>query len=139
VRHEPRRLGASTYTFRKLVVHALNMITGFSTWPLQLASMIGFFFTVVGTVALFFVVIRFLISGVSVPGFAFIASMIAIFAGAQLFSLGIMGEYLARIHARTMQHPTYSVRDVAAPKLSRVEPAVERVVSGEGTQSSSRP
>jgi glycosyltransferase involved in cell wall biosynthesis len=139
VRHEPRRLGASTYTFRKLVVHALNMITGFSTWPLQLASMIGFFFTVVGTVALFFVVIRFLISGVSVPGFAFIASMIAIFAGAQLFSLGIMGEYLARIHARTMQHPTYSVREVAAPKLSRVEPAVERVVSGEGTQSSSRP
>jgi glycosyltransferase involved in cell wall biosynthesis len=139
VRHEPRRLGTSTYTFRKLVVHALNMITGFSTWPLQLASMIGFFFTVVGTVALFFVVIRFLISGVSVPGFAFIASMIAIFAGAQLFSLGIMGEYLARIHARSMQHPTYSVREVAAPKLSRVEPTVERVVRGEGTQSSSRP
>jgi glycosyltransferase involved in cell wall biosynthesis len=139
VRHEPRRLGTSTYTFRKLVVHALNMITGFSTLPLQVASMIGFFFTVVGTVALFFVVIRFLISGVSVPGFAFIASMIAIFAGAQLFSLGIMGEYLARIHARTMQHPTYSVREVAAPKLSRVEPTVERVVRGEGTQSSSRP
>ena len=48
VRHEPRRLGASNYTFRKLVVHALNMMTGFSTWPLQLASLIGFVFTILG-------------------------------------------------------------------------------------------
>jgi glycosyltransferase involved in cell wall biosynthesis len=121
VRHEPRRLGASNYTFRQLVVHALNMITGFSSWPLQLASLIGFFFTVVGTVALFFVVIRYLMSGGSVPGFPFIASMIAIFSGATLFSLGIMGEYLARIHARTMQHPTYSIREVADPDGRSVE------------------
>jgi glycosyltransferase involved in cell wall biosynthesis len=121
VQHEQRRLGASNYTFRRLVVHALNMITGFSTWPLQLASLIGFFFTVVGTLALFFVVIQYLIRGGSVPGFPFIASMIAVFAGAQLFSLGIMGEYLARIHARTMQHPTYSVREVAEPSGRTVE------------------
>jgi hypothetical protein len=117
VAHEPRRLGASNYTFRKLVVHALNMITGFSTWPLQLASLIGFFFTVMGTAALMFVVIRYLIQGGSVPGFSFLASMIAIFSGAQLFSLGIIGEYLARMHARTMQHPTYAVREVAGPSV----------------------
>src|SRR5260370_14454509 len=58
VRHDPRRLGTSNYTFRKLVVHALNMVTGFSTWPLQLASLVGFFFTVVGIAALLFVLIR---------------------------------------------------------------------------------
>jgi len=115
VRHETRTLGTSNYTFRKLVVHALNMMTGFSTWPLQMASLIGFFFTVVGTAALFFVVIRYLIQGGVVPGFSFLASMIAIFSGAQLFSLGVMGEYLARMHARTMQHPTYSVRAVTQP------------------------
>src|SRR5260370_7186979 len=86
------------------------MITGFSSWPIQLSSMIGFFFTVVGTGALFFVVIRYLVQGGSAPGFSFLASMIAIFSGAQLFSLGIIGEYLAPMHARTMQHPTYSVR-----------------------------
>jgi hypothetical protein len=39
--------------------------------------------------------------------------MIAIFSGAQLFALGIIGEYLARMHARSMQHPTYTVREVA--------------------------
>jgi undecaprenyl-phosphate 4-deoxy-4-formamido-L-arabinose transferase len=123
VRHEPRTLGTSNYTFRKLVVHALNMVTGFSTWPLQLASMIGFFFTVVGTVALFYVVIKFLIQGGSVPGFSFLASMIAIFSGAQLFSLGIIGEYLARMHARTMQHPTYSVREMTEPAQAHTQEA----------------
>jgi glycosyltransferase involved in cell wall biosynthesis len=113
VRHEPRTIGASNYTFRKLVVHALNMLTGFSTWPLRLASMIGFFFTLMGTAALLYVLIRFLIAGGSVPGFPFLASMIAIFSGAQLFALGIMGEYLARMHARAMQQPTYTVRETA--------------------------
>ena len=111
VRHERRTLGVSNYTFRKLVVHALNMVTGFSTWPLQVSSLVGFFFTVVGIAALFFVVIRFLIQGGSVPGFSFLATMIAIFSGVQLFSLGIIGEYLARMHARSMQHPTYTVRE----------------------------
>jgi undecaprenyl-phosphate 4-deoxy-4-formamido-L-arabinose transferase len=114
VRHEPRTLGKSNYTFRKLVVHAVNMITGFSTLPLQLSSLIGFFLTLVGIAALVFVVLKYLIEGGSVPGFSFLASMIAIFSGAQLFSLGIIGEYLARMHARTMQHPTYSVREMTA-------------------------
>jgi glycosyltransferase involved in cell wall biosynthesis len=123
VRHEPRTLGTSNYTFRKLVVHALNMITGFSTWPLQLSSLIGLFFTVVGIVALFVVVIKYLIQGGTVPGFSFLASMIAIFSGAQLFSLGIMGEYLARMHARTMQHPTYAVLEMTLPAQPHVDGA----------------
>lgn len=75
--------------------------------------MTGFFFTLVGTAALFYVLIRFLVNGGSVPGFPFLASMIAILSGAQLFALGIMGEYLARMHARAMQHPTYAVRETA--------------------------
>ena len=121
VRHEPRRQGTSNYTFGKLVVHAVNMITGFSTWPLQAASLVGFAFTVFGIVALLFVVVRYLIEGGSVPGFSFLASIIAIFAGAQLFSLGIMGEYLARMHARSMQHPTYAVGEMAENRSSRFQ------------------
>ena len=112
VRHDARALGKSNYTMRKLVVHTLNMVTGFSTLPLQLSSLIGFFLTLVGIGALIFVVAKYLIQGGSVPGFSFLASMIAIFSGAQLFSLGIIGEYLARVHLRTMQHPTYSVREL---------------------------
>ena len=110
VRHDPRRLGVSNYTFRKLMVHALNMMTGFSSWPLRLASLIGFSFTLFGLAVLVFVLGRFLAQGTSVPGFPFIASLIAIFSGAQLVTLGIIGEYLARVYTRTMERPGYVVR-----------------------------
>lgn len=111
VRHDPRRVGVSNYTFRKLLMHALNMVTGFSMLPLQLASLIGFAFTLFGLGVLIYVIGCYLIKGGSVPGFPFLASIIAIFSGAQLFALGIMGEYLARMHFRMMGRPTYVVRD----------------------------
>jgi glycosyltransferase involved in cell wall biosynthesis len=111
VRQEPRAAGESQYTFPKLVLHAINMMTGFSTLPLQLASVVGFSFTFFGFAVLLFVLARYLISGGSVPGFPFLASVIAIFSGAQLFALGIIGEYLARIHLRTMDRPPYVVRE----------------------------
>jgi glycosyltransferase involved in cell wall biosynthesis len=110
VRHDPRRLGASNYNFRKLISHALNMMTGFSTWPLRLASLVGFGFTLFGFGVLAYVLGRLFLQGAAVPGFAFLASIIAIFSGAQLFSLGIIGEYLARMYGRTMDRPPYVVR-----------------------------
>jgi len=114
VRHEPRRVGTTNYTFRKLVIHALNMMTGFSTLPLQIASLVGFVFTIFGIGVLLFVLGRYVINGGSVPGFPFLASIIAIFSGAQLFALGIIGEYLARMHFRMMDRPSYSIRSTTA-------------------------
>ena len=111
VKHSPREQGTSGYTFRKLMTHAMNMMTGFSTMPLQMASLIGFVFTLFGLVVLAYVVIRYLVQGGSVPGFPFLASIIALFSGAQLFALGIIGEYLARMHFRSMQKPPYVVRE----------------------------
>jgi glycosyltransferase involved in cell wall biosynthesis len=112
VRHDPRRTGRSNYTFRMLARHALNMVTGFSVGPLKLASLVGFASTLLGLLVLAYVVGRYLIQGTSVPGFPFLASVIAIFSGAQLFTLGIIGEYLARMHFRLMSRPIYSVRRV---------------------------
>jgi undecaprenyl-phosphate 4-deoxy-4-formamido-L-arabinose transferase len=111
VRHDSRRIGTSNYTCRKLVTHALNMMTGFSVLPLQLASLLGFGFTLFGLLVLVYVMGRYLIEGGSVPGFPFLASIIAIFSGAQLFALGIIGEYLARMHFRMMETPAYTVRE----------------------------
>jgi undecaprenyl-phosphate 4-deoxy-4-formamido-L-arabinose transferase len=111
VRHDARLLGVSNYTFGKLVRHALNMMTGFSILPLQLASFVGFAFTLVGLAVLVYVVGRYLIQGGSAPGFPFLASIIAIFSGSQLFALGIIGEYLARIHFRIMERPAYAIRE----------------------------
>ncbi len=121
VRHEERRKGVSGYTVRRLVMHALTMMTGFSTLPLQLASIVGFVFTLLGLALLIFVLARYWIHGGSVPGFPFLASVIVIFSGAQLFALGIIGEYLARMHFRMMDRPSYAIREVAGGKRKLTE------------------
>ena len=108
--HNPRYAGKSNYTIGKLVVHAFNMMTGFTTLPLQMASIIGFGFTLFGLAVFIYVIGRYLVQGAIVPGFPFLASMIAVFSGAQLFALGIIGEYLGRMHFRTMDRPIYVVR-----------------------------
>lgn len=115
VRHEPRESGTSNYSVGKLIRHTLNMMTGFSVLPLQLASVIGFVFTLFGVAVLAYVVGRYLLFGSSVAGFPFLASIIAIFSGAQLFALGIIGEYLASIHFRTMSQPAYTVAESTTP------------------------
>ena len=116
VRHDLRLAGKSNYTFRKLVIHALNMMTGFSVLPLQLASMLGFLVALFGGIVLVYVIGRYIVQGGSVPGFPFLASTIAIFSGVQLFALGIIGEYLARMHFRMMDKPPYVIREEIIPE-----------------------
>jgi glycosyltransferase involved in cell wall biosynthesis len=111
VRHDPRTAGTSNYNLRKLMRHALTMTTGFTAMPLRAASFIGFGFTLFGAGVLAYVVVRYLLSGTTAAGFPFLASIIAIFSGAQLFALGIIGEYLARVHFRTMDRPAYTIKE----------------------------
>jgi glycosyltransferase involved in cell wall biosynthesis len=123
VHHDPRRQGQSNYTFRLLVRHAINMVTGYSTMPLRVASLVGFAFTAIGAAMLAFILARYLIYGSAVPGFAFLASAITILSGAQLFTLGVIGEYLARMYSRMMDRPSYAVRDRIGPGHARIEKA----------------
>lgn len=109
VRHDPRHAGVSNYTFGKLLIHAINVVTGFSTIPLRLATLNGCICLGLGVILLVYVFGRFLIQGCDVPGFPFLASVVIIFSGAQLFSLGIVGEYLARMYAKSMAKPTYVI------------------------------
>lgn len=115
VQHDARTVGTSGYTLSKLVRHTLNMVTGYSVFPLQLASWTGFLFTLFGIGLLIYVVGRYLFYGSSVAGFPFLASIIAIFAGAQMFALGIMGEYLARMHVNNMGRPLAVIRETTFP------------------------
>jgi len=115
VRHDPRNVGRSNFTLRKLVNHAINMLTGFSVVPLQLASLLGLVFALFGFVALAYVLIDYFLRGDKVPGFPFLASLVAMFSGAQMFALGIIGEYLARVHLRSMERQPYTVRKSIGP------------------------
>ncbi len=111
VEHKPRTIGKSTYTFGKLVAHAFNLITGFSTLPLRFASLLGLLMTAFGAVILVYLALsQLFIFRFHVPGFTFVASLAAIFAGAQMFALGIIGEYIARMYLRIMDRPVYIVR-----------------------------
>ena len=108
---DQRPIGQSNYTFRKLVRHAMNMLTGFSVVPLRIVTYAGFGFALLGAAVLIFVLVRYVVDGGSIPGFPFLASIIAIFSGVQLFALGVLGEYLGRMHFRSMHRPAYVVRD----------------------------
>jgi undecaprenyl-phosphate 4-deoxy-4-formamido-L-arabinose transferase len=114
VHHDVRKIGHSNYTVRTLLTHTVNMLTGFSTLPLQVASLLGFALTLVGVVLLAYVLGRYMLQGTAVPGFAFLASITIIFSGTQLFTLGVIGEYLARMHFRLLDRPPYVVRERAA-------------------------
>ena len=113
ISNPPRTLGKSNYTVPKLIVHALNMVTGFSTLPLQFASLLGFVFSLFGLLILTFVLGRYLIQGEKVAGFPFLASILSIFSGVQLFAIGIIGEYLARMHFQVLEKPSYLIRSVS--------------------------
>jgi glycosyltransferase involved in cell wall biosynthesis len=102
----------SNYSFGALVRAALLILTGYTTRPLRFASWIGFVMTLFGLGVFIYVLVIYFALG-SLPGFPFLASIIAIFSGAQLFALGIFGEYLARMFDRSMDRPTYVIHETA--------------------------
>lgn len=111
VQYNVRNQGTSGYTFRKLVSHSFNMLTGFSTLPLKFASLLGMVFTFFGGIILLYVLFQYFMSDAGVKGFTFLASIVSIFSGAQLLTLGIIGEYLGRMFNRTMERPAYFIND----------------------------
>jgi len=111
VRHDERKVGDSHYTFRKLVRFMIDMATGYSALPLRLASALGFLTISFGAVLLVYVIGRPIITGEQVQGFPMLASTIIIFSGVQIFLLGVLGEYIGRMHFRIMNKPTYMVAE----------------------------
>ncbi len=109
--HQARQHGTSGYTLSKLVLLAFDMLTGYSTLPLRIASGVGLATSLFGLLMFLYVSIRRLFQTNYVPGFSFLASEMAFFAGMQLFAIGIIGEYIARLHFRTMGKPPYVIRD----------------------------
>lgn len=106
-----RHHGRSTYTPRLLIRHAMNMLLGYSTTPLRAASYLGFLVGAVGLLLGCAVLWSFLAGDTSVAGFTTIASMVALFSSAQLISIGVLGEYVGRIHGSGLGRPTYVVRE----------------------------
>jgi undecaprenyl-phosphate 4-deoxy-4-formamido-L-arabinose transferase len=109
VRHDLRKAGRSNYGFFRLLKIVMMLWTGYTTTPLRLASLLGFAFVLFGIAVLVYMFALYFTTG-TIPGFPFLASTIAIFGGVQLFTLGIIGEYLARVFNRSMDRPPYVVQ-----------------------------
>jgi undecaprenyl-phosphate 4-deoxy-4-formamido-L-arabinose transferase len=109
IEESPRTVGASNYNFTKLIKVSLLVLTNYTTIPLRIASILGFLFTIIGFFVLLYVLIIYFTLG-SIPGFSFLVSVVIIFSGVQLFALGIIGEYLARMFERSSGRPPYVIQ-----------------------------
>lgn len=112
VEHHERKEGRSGYSIRKLVGLALNLYTNFSLLPLQFVSTIGFLTAVSGFLVGLFYLLQYMLTNITVPGFASTIIAVLILGGVQLLALGIMGEYLGRLHLNVNRKPQYVIRQV---------------------------
>jgi undecaprenyl-phosphate 4-deoxy-4-formamido-L-arabinose transferase len=112
VRHEARRAGASTYTFRRLVRLWLSAWINFSVLPLRVATAIGLVIATVGIVALLGLVWLWMHDEGPEFGFGWLMAALLIFSGTQLVMLGLIGEYVGRMFLTINQRPQAVVREV---------------------------
>lgn len=110
VHHVPRRTGKSGYSLGKLMLLAINLFTNFSVLPLQIASAIGLAFSAAGLGAGTYYLVRALTTSIPVPGYASIIVAVMVLGGIQLLAIGVIGEYIGRMHLNVNRKPQYSTR-----------------------------
>lgn len=102
-----RVAGETKWNFWKLFKYSLDGIVNFSQVPLSLASWGGLFFTFLSFLIIIFIILRKLIFGDPVVGWASLTCIIIFMGGVQLFCLGIMGQYISKIYLETKHRPHY--------------------------------
>jgi undecaprenyl-phosphate 4-deoxy-4-formamido-L-arabinose transferase len=123
VRQDTRRAGRSNYSLRRLLVHFLDLATGFSSRPLHLATATGLLLATAGCAGFAYTVLTSKGSAGLTFDWRPLAAVLAIFSGTQMIFLGILGEYLARMHFAALRRPDYVVRSTLqsghSPQLIR--------------------
>ncbi len=106
-----RENGASKWNFFKLFRYAIEGIISFSSFPLKLSAYVGFFSAFVSVIYLILVIIKRLVYGVDVPGYASIVVLVLFLGGLQLMSLGILGEYMSKVYEQVKDRPIYILKE----------------------------
>jgi polyisoprenyl-phosphate glycosyltransferase len=99
----------SKYSFKKMLVLALDGITSYSTRPLHLATLLGFLITLLALVYILFAVSMFFFSNKTLPGWTSVLVSVLFLGGIQLLMLGIIGEYLGKLFMQSKGRPAYIV------------------------------
>ena len=110
VRMDERASGRSNYSLAGLTRHAWNMVTGYGTIPLRLVIWLGFLCSFAGLVGLVGILVMHFAGAIQVAGFTTLVALLTAFSGAMMLSIGVLGEYIGRLHFRSMQRPAYLVR-----------------------------
>lgn len=106
-----RVAGETKWSFWKLLLYSIEGIVGFSTVPLSLATVLGFLFTIAAFILIIFIVIRTLMYGDPTSGWPSMICIITLFAGLQMFSIGILGTYLSKTYLETKNRPIYIAKE----------------------------
>ena len=106
-----RVAGETKWSFWKLFKYTLEGITAFSTTPLIFSSIIGLIFCVVAFIAIIFIIVKTLIYGDPTAGWPSMACIIVFVSGIQLFTIGIIGQYLSKTYLEVKKRPIYIIKE----------------------------
>lgn len=106
---DPRIAGKTKWNYMNLLKLSIDGITSFTTVPLRLSTFSGVLISIIGFIYMLVIIIKTLISGVDVPGYASTMVVILFVGGIQLIFLGIIGEYLGRAFYETKNRPIYFI------------------------------
>ncbi len=106
-----RESGESKWGFKKLMKYAIEGVISFSAAPLKISTYVGFTSAVISIIYLIIVVIQKLCFGINVPGYATIVVLVLFLGGMQLFSLGLLGEYLSKVFVQVKNRPIYILKE----------------------------
>lgn len=126
--HRARKSGPSGYSVPKLITLALNLVTNFSVLPLQIASGTGFLAALAGFVLGAYYLVQYFSSNIGVPGYASTIVAVLVLGGLQLLSLGLIGEYVGRLHLNVNRKPQYIVRQVLRAAAGAGMPCIQNIV-----------
>ena len=111
-----RVAGETKWSFWKLFIYALEGIVAFSTAPLAIAAILGFLFCFISFVAILVIIIKTLVVGDPVAGWPSMVCIMFFLSGIQLFSVGIIGQYLSKTYLETKKRPIYIVKETESDK-----------------------
>lgn len=118
--------GKSKWSFFKLFKYAIDGIVSFSTIPLRISTAIGMISSVLSVLYMIFVIFQKLCFGISISGYATIVVSILFLGGIQLFSIGILGEYLGRNYVETKRRPIYIAKEIIGYQEGENKKSVEQ-------------
>ncbi|HOZ54506.1 MAG TPA: glycosyltransferase family 2 protein [Clostridia bacterium] len=116
---DPRAAGSTKWNYKKLIDLSIDGITSFTTAPLRWSAILGLIISGIGFIYMIYIIIKTILLGVDVPGYASTMVVILFLGGIQLIVLGVIGEYLGRAFYETKGRPLYFVDKYNDTKIGR--------------------